>query len=70
VNPKYERKFQFDTMISEEFSVPESIADFIQGRTPKRVGAKHYSKLLRQADGHYPKFARYVTELRARAGSD
>jgi intergrase/recombinase len=36
---KYLRKFSFDKMI--ELEVPESIADFIQGRVPQRVGAKH-----------------------------
>jgi intergrase/recombinase len=41
VAPKYLRKFAFDTMISEEFSIPESVADFIEGRTPKKIGARH-----------------------------
>lgn len=54
---KYLRKFAFDTMISENLNVPESVADFIEGRTPKKIGARHYSRLLAQADGHYPKFA-------------
>jgi len=26
-------------MISEEFSIPDSVADFIEGRTPKKIGA-------------------------------
>ena len=34
--PKYLRKFAFDRMISLE--IPESVADFIEGRVPKRVG--------------------------------
>jgi intergrase/recombinase len=51
-------------MISEEFGIPESVADFIQGRIPKRVGARHYSKLLRQADGHYNRYAVYLCKLR------
>jgi hypothetical protein len=33
-------------MISEKLGVPESVADFIEGRVPKRVGARHYMKLL------------------------
>ena len=55
-NPPFFRKFAFDTRISEEFGIPESVADFIQGRIPTRVGARHYTKLLRQADGHYKKY--------------
>ena len=42
-------------MISEELGIPESVADFIEGRVPKRVGARHYTKLLRQAEAYYPK---------------
>jgi intergrase/recombinase len=53
ITSKYLRKSSFDTMISEELGIPESVADFIQGRIPKRVGARHYTKLLRQADGQY-----------------
>jgi intergrase/recombinase len=45
-------------MISEESSIPESVALFIEGGVPKRVGAGHYTKLLRQADGHYQKICR------------
>jgi intergrase/recombinase len=33
-------------MTSEALGVPESVADFIQGRIPKRVGAKHYTQLV------------------------
>jgi intergrase/recombinase len=66
VAPKYCRKFVFGTLISERFNVPESVADFIEGRTPKKVGARHYAKLLRQADGYYPKYAHYLDELRGK----
>ena len=65
---KYLRKFAFDSMISESLNVPESVADFIEGRTPKKIGARHYSRLLTQADGHYPKFVNYISELRKMAG--
>ena len=64
VNAKYLRKFMFDTMISERFLVPESVADFLQGRTPKKIGARHYSKLLRQADGYYKRYADYLDKIR------
>jgi intergrase/recombinase len=62
---KYLRKFAFDKMI--ELGVPESAADFIAGRTPKTIGAKHYMILLRQAKQYYPKYAEYVTQLRRKA---
>jgi intergrase/recombinase len=56
--------FAFGTMISEKFGIPESVADFIEGRVPKRVGAKHYTKLLRRADGHYSKYVSYLNKIR------
>jgi intergrase/recombinase len=42
-----------------------SVADFIQGRTPKRIGAKHYMALTRQADNWYGKYASYLSSLRS-----
>ena len=63
VSPKYLRKFAFDRMI--ELGVPESVADFIEGRVPKRIGAKHYMALRRQADRWYPRYAEYLKKLRA-----
>jgi intergrase/recombinase len=56
--PKYLRKFCFDKML--ELGVPESIADFVQGRVATRIGARHYCALRRQADKAYPKYARYL----------
>ena len=35
---KYLRKFANDMMTSERLNIPESVADFIQGRVPKTVG--------------------------------
>jgi intergrase/recombinase len=63
INPKYLRKFAFDKMV--ELEVPESVADFIKGRVPKRIGAKHYMVLRRQADKFYGKYAEYLTKLRS-----
>jgi intergrase/recombinase len=65
VTAKYLRKFAFDKMI--ELEVPESVADFIEGRVPKRVGAKHYMALARQATKFYPRYARYITKLTQKA---
>jgi intergrase/recombinase len=64
---KYLRKFVNDTMTSEELNIPESVADFIQGRTPKSVGAKHYMQLKRKAIKFYPRYAKYITKLRQKA---
>jgi intergrase/recombinase len=65
---KYLRKFANDTMTSEELNIPESVADFIQGRTPKSIGARHYMQLKRKAVQFYPRYAEYVRELRRKAG--
>jgi len=64
---KYLRKFANDTMTNEELNTPESVADFIQGRTPKSVGARHYMQLKRKAIQFYPRYAAYVRELRRKA---
>ena len=64
VRGKYLRKFSFDLWISERFNFPESLADFVQGRTPKKVGVRHYSNLLRLADGRYGLYAAYLAKLR------
>jgi intergrase/recombinase len=63
VQAKYVRKFAFDKMI--ELEIPESVADFIEGRVPKRIGAKHYMALRRQADNFYGKYANYLSRLRS-----
>ncbi|MHA1854320.1 MAG: integrase, partial [Candidatus Heimdallarchaeaceae archaeon] len=65
VRLKYLRKFAFDKMISLE--VPESVADFIQGRTPKTIGARHYMRLKRKAIQFYPRYTSYLIELRQKA---
>ena len=67
VTYKYLRKFAFDMMTSEELNIPESVADFIQGRVPKSVGARHYMKLKRKATQFYPRYAEYIIRLRQKA---
>jgi intergrase/recombinase len=64
VQPKYLRKFAFDSMIGLE--VPESVADFIEGRVPKRVGAKHYMALRRQSDHYYGRYVQRLEGLRGK----
>jgi len=55
-------------MTNEKLNIPESTADFIQGRTPKSIAARHYMKLKRKAIQFYPRYAKYITELRRKAG--
>jgi len=52
-----------------ELDISESVADFIEGRVPTRIGAKHYMALARQADQKYGRYADHVTQLRQKAGS-
>ena len=52
---KYLRKWQYNFLIYN--NVPESVADFIQGRTSKSIGANHYLAKAQQADFWYSKVA-------------
>ncbi|MEM2816762.1 MAG: integrase [Candidatus Bathyarchaeia archaeon] len=63
---KYLRKFSFNKMI--ELNIPESVADFIQGRVPVRIGAKHYMALETQASKYYPRYMEYIRKLKRKAG--
>jgi len=36
----------------------ESVADFIERRVAKKIGAKHYMALARQASKFYPRYAK------------
>jgi len=65
VASKYLRKYAFDKMI--ELEVPESVADFIEGRVPTKIGAKHYLALARQSSKFYPRYAEYLAKLKAQA---
>ncbi len=47
VSPNTIRKWHYNLMI--ENGIPESVADFIQGRHPASVGAMHYLAVARQA---------------------
>mgnify|MGYP005631607241 CR=1 FL=1 len=67
VSWKYLRKFANDVMTSEELNIPESVADFIEGRVPRTIGARHYMRLRRKAIGYYPRWVEYLTELRKKA---
>ena len=52
------RKWHLNKLI--ELGVPESIADFIQGRASVTVGSTHYLNKTAQADREY---SRIVSEL-------
>jgi len=61
VTPKLIRKFAFNMMIKS--GMPESIADFICGRKPATVGAKHYLWVREHADQWYPKYAEHLDRV-------
>jgi len=61
VSPKLVRKFAYNKMV--ELGIPESVADWINGRTPRTVGAAHYMWIRRQADMYYPRYASYLDGL-------
>ena len=62
VRPKYIRKYAFDKMI--ELDIPESVADFIEGRVPRTIGAKHNMALARQSSNFYPRYLKHVEAVR------
>jgi len=64
VNPKYVRKFAYNKMI--EAGIPESVADWINGRAPQTIGARHYMWMREQADQYYPRYAAYLNVLFSR----
>lgn len=51
--PKYLRKWQYNFLIYQ--GVPESVVDFIQGRSSESVGSMHYLSKVKQADYWYGK---------------
>jgi len=65
ISYKYLRKFVFDVMTSEQLNIPESVADFIEGRTSKSVGARHYMNLKRKAVQFYPRYRDLLLNLRS-----
>ena len=61
LNPKYLRKWFYNFLIYH--NVPESIADFIEGRAPETVGAMHYLGKAKQADHWYEQVADELTNI-------
>ena len=58
VRPKHMRKFVSTRMAS--LGVPESIIDFIQGRTPRSILSRHYLNLYALATKEYVKYAQWL----------
>jgi len=58
---KYLRKWQYNFLIAN--NVPESVADFIQGRAPSTVGSMHYLAKVKQADEWYAKVVSQLLSL-------
>ncbi len=61
VKPKYIRKFFATKMF--ELGVSAEVIDFIQGRTPRSILARHYLNLLPQAVENYKKYARWLDDF-------
>ena len=53
LNPKYLRKWFYNKVIMA--GVPESVADFYEGRSPATVGSSNYLAKTQQADYWYEK---------------
>ncbi len=58
---KYLRKWNYNFLILN--GVPESVADFIQGRTSITVGSMHYLAKVRQADEWYSRIVDKFEEI-------
>ncbi|MEX2703518.1 MAG: integrase [Candidatus Baldrarchaeota archaeon] len=58
---KYLRKWNYNFLILN--GVPESVADFIQGRTSITIGAMHYLAKVKQADEWYSKIANKLIKM-------
>ena len=52
---KYLRKWHYNFLLYN--NVPESVADFIQGRASKSISANHYLAKAQQVEFWYPKVA-------------
>ncbi|MFG1460298.1 MAG: integrase [Thermoplasmataceae archaeon] len=60
LSPKYLRKWFFNKTIMS--GVPESVADFYEGRSPATVGSANYMDKTRQADHYYEKVVDILRE--------
>ena len=58
---KYLRKWNYNFLILN--GVPESVADFIQGRSSYTIGSMHYLAKVKQADEWYSKVVDKFLEI-------
>ncbi len=61
LSPKYLRKWNYNFLIMH--NVPESVADFIQGRSPVSIGSMHYLAKVKQADYWYPQVVGEIVKV-------
>mgnify|MGYP000341890308 CR=1 FL=1 len=62
------RDFCYNKLL--ELGMPESAADFLNGRGPRTIGGKHYMDKIRQIKTFYPRYLAYLKELKARVEQD
>jgi len=66
--PNSMRDFCYNKLL--ELGMPESAADFLNGRGPRRIGGKHYMDKIRQIKAFYPRYLAYLKELKAKVEQD
>jgi len=64
LRPKLLQKFAYNMM--RKSGVDRDVAEFISGRKPEGIGAKHYAELIMLSEEQYPKYAEYLKTLRKR----
>jgi len=66
--PNSMRDFCYNKLL--ELGMPESAADFLNGRGPRTIGGKHYMDKIRQIKAFYPRYLAYLKELKAKVEQD
>ena len=62
--PNSMRDFCYNKLL--ELGMPESAADFLNGRGPRTIGGQHYMEMERQIKAYYPKYLAYLKKLEAK----
>ena len=62
------RDFCYNKLL--ELGMPESAADFLNGRGPRTIGGKHYMDKVLQIKAFYPRYLAYLKELKAKVERD
>ena len=65
LRPKLVQKFAYNMM--RRHGIDRDVAEFLSGRKPEGVGARHYAELIGLAEDQYPGYAEYIAELRQKA---